>query len=83
MDLENYCIPRRHRLFGQSTKQPLNNFEPQKPWKYKQFWGLRPDPSCLEKKISVRKIKAELVKQYVMGLRKVIFKDWANRNGIQ
>ena len=39
----------KHRLFGQTTKQPLNNFEPQKPWKYKQFWGLRPDPSCLEK----------------------------------
>ena len=31
-NLENYCIPHRHRLFGQTTKQPLKNFEPQKPW---------------------------------------------------
>ena len=46
---ENYCIPRRHRLFGQTTKQPLNYFEPGKPWKYKQLWVLRPDPSCLQK----------------------------------
>ena len=28
-------------------KQPLGNLEPQKPWKYKQLWGMRPDPSCL------------------------------------
>ena len=27
----NYCIPRRHRLLGQSTKHPLSNFEPLKP----------------------------------------------------
>ena len=33
LNLENYSIPRRHRLFGQTTKQPLNNFELQKPWK--------------------------------------------------
>ena len=26
----NYCIPRRHRLLAQTTKQPLSNFEPQK-----------------------------------------------------
>ena len=44
---ENYCIPRRHRLLGQTTKQPLSNFELWQPWKYKQLWGLRPDPSCL------------------------------------
>ena len=31
----NYCIPRRHRLLGQNTKQPLSNFEAKKPWKYK------------------------------------------------
>ena len=43
------------------TKQPLNNFDPLKPWNYKQFWGLRPDPSWLEKKVSVRKIKGELL----------------------
>ena len=28
LNLENYYIRRRHRLFGQTTKQPLNNFEP-------------------------------------------------------
>ena len=33
-----------------------------------------PDPSCLEKKISVRKIKAELLKQYVMSLKEVAFR---------
>ena len=31
LNLENYCIPHRHRLLGQTTKQPLSNFEPQKP----------------------------------------------------
>ena len=83
MNLENYYIRRRHRLFGQTTKQPLNNFEPWKPWKYKQLWGLMPDPSCLEKKISVRKIKAELLKEYVMSLKKVVCKDRGSRNGMQ
>ena len=48
----------------------------------KQFWGLRPDPSCLEKQISVRKIKAELLQQYVMSL-KFVCKYTANRNGMQ
>ena len=24
---ENYGIPRRHRLLGQATKQPLSSFE--------------------------------------------------------
>ena len=33
-----------------------------------------PDPSCLEKKISVRKIKSELLKQYVMSLKEVVSK---------
>ena len=47
---ENYCIPHRQRLLGETTKQPLSNFEPQEPWKYKQLWGLRTDPSCLLKK---------------------------------
>ena len=32
------------------------------------------DPSCLEKKITVRKIKAELLKQYVMSLKEVVCK---------
>ena len=47
---ENYCISCRHRLLVQTTKQPISNFEHQKPWKRKQLWGLRPDPSCLQKK---------------------------------
>ena len=40
MSPENYYIPRRYRLLGQSTKQPLSNFKPQKPRKYKQLLGL-------------------------------------------
>ena len=31
MNPEYYCIPRRHRLICQTTKQLLSNFEPQKP----------------------------------------------------
>ena len=30
MNPENYCIPRRHRLLGETTKQTLGNFEPQR-----------------------------------------------------
>ena len=52
MSTGDYCIPHRHKFIGQTTKQPLSNFELQKPWKYQQFQGLRPDPSCF-KKISV------------------------------
>ena len=33
-----------------------------------------PGPSCLEKKISVRKIKAELLKQYGMSLKEIVCK---------
>ena len=83
MNLESYCIRSRHLLFGQTTKQPVNNFETQKPWKYKQFWGIRPDPSCLEKKVSVREIKAELLKQYIMSLKEGVCKYSANRHGLQ
>ena len=42
-----HCILRRHGLLGETTKQPLTNFEPLKPWKYKQLWGLRPGPLTL------------------------------------
>ena len=45
----DYCIPRRHRLLGQSTKHPLSNFEPLKPWKYKQLSGQRLDAKFLSK----------------------------------
>ena len=31
IDFEYCCIPRRHCLLGQTTKQPLRNFDPQKP----------------------------------------------------
>ena len=34
---ENYCIPRRQRLLGQTTKQPLDKFDPRKLRKYKQL----------------------------------------------
>ena len=61
---KNYCIPRRHRLIGQTTKQPSSNFEPRKPWKYKQFSGLRPDPSCLSVKLGVLQI---MVMEYVFS----------------
>ena len=37
-----------------------------------------PDPSCLEKN-SVRKIKAELLKQYVTSLKEVVRKYRAQR----
>ena len=47
MNPESYCIPHRKRLLGQTTKQPLSYFEPWTLWKYKQLWGLRPEPSCL------------------------------------
>ena len=33
----NYGIPGRHRLLGQTTKQPLSNLDPKKPLKYKQL----------------------------------------------
>ena len=41
MNLESYCIPRRHRIFGQTTKHPLNNFVLQKPGKLINFEGWR------------------------------------------
>ena len=54
---ENYCIPLRHTLFGQTTKQRLSNFEPWKTWKNKQLWGLKPDPNRLWRKIKCTEIK--------------------------
>ena len=50
MNPENYSIPRRHSLLGQTTKLPLSNFEPQKISKYMELWGLRSDPNYLWKK---------------------------------
>ena len=50
----NYCIPHRHRLLGQTTKQSLSNFESKKSWKYKQLQKLRPEHSCLWIKVSVQ-----------------------------
>ena len=49
----NYSISHRKRLLGQTTKPPLSNFGAQKPWKYKQLWGMSPDPSCFIKKKNV------------------------------
>ena len=48
--LKNYWNTVKNILFGQSTKQPLNNLETRKSWKYKWLLGLDPDPSCLYKK---------------------------------
>ena len=54
MNPENYCVPGWHRLLGQTTKQPLSNLEAQKPWKYKQLWGLKPDlRKCYCEKIAL------------------------------
>ena len=36
--------------FSHFAKQLLSNFELWKFWKYKQLWGLRPDPSCYKNK---------------------------------
>ena len=44
---------------------------------------MRDDPSCLEKKVSVREIKAELLKQYIMSLKEGVCKHSANRNELQ
>ena len=44
LNSENCSIPHRLSWFGQTTKHSLSNFEPQKPWKYKQCWGLRSGP---------------------------------------
>ena len=39
---ENHWNTLKTCLLGQTTKQPLSNFEPRKSWKYKQLegWGL-------------------------------------------
>ena len=43
----SHCNSWRYRLLGQTTKKPLSNFEPRKPWKYKQLSGLSPEHSYL------------------------------------
>ena len=60
LTLENYCISHRHKLFDQFTKHSLNTFEPQKPWKYKQLWGLKPDP-IIKKILSIIFIISDLL----------------------
>ena len=47
---ENHLNKLKMFVFGQTTKQILSTFEPWKSWKYRQLWGLGPDPSCLFKK---------------------------------
>ena len=44
LNSENCSIPHRLSWLGQTTKHSLSNFDPQKPWKYKQCWGLRSGP---------------------------------------
>ena len=36
---ENYCIPHRHKVLVQTTKQPLSNFEPKKLENISKFEG--------------------------------------------
>ena len=36
---ENYFIPHRHRLLGQTTKQPLSNFDLQNLENIRNFEG--------------------------------------------
>ena len=57
MNTKNYCIPHRQRILDLTTKQPLSNSKPQKPWKYEQLWRLRPDPSCLYKKVFWKRLQ--------------------------
>ena len=42
LNSENYCIPHRHRLLDQTTKQPLSNYEPDNVKNISNFegWGL-------------------------------------------
>ena len=51
MNSENCFIARKHSYLVEPlmNKQPLSKFEPQKPWKYKQLWGLRPTLAAYEK----------------------------------
>ena len=42
LNSENYCIPLRHRLLGQTTIQPLRNSGPQKPESISNFEGRGP-----------------------------------------
>ena len=42
---ENHWNTLKTCLFGQTTKQPLSDFESWKSWEYKQLWGLGPDGS--------------------------------------
>ena len=45
-DMINQKILEKHKKNVYSATL-LSNFEPWKPWKYKQLWGLGPNPSCL------------------------------------
>ena len=47
--LKNQWNRLRICLFGQTTKQPLSNFELWKSWNSRQLWGLEPDPGWLQK----------------------------------
>ena len=48
--LKNHWNTLKICFFGQTTKQPLSNFELWKSWKCKQLWGVGPDPSYLQSK---------------------------------
>ena len=54
-------------VFGQTTRQSFSNFEPWKSWKYKQRWGLRPEPYCISD-VSQKVICRSLVHKKCFGL---------------
>ena len=53
MNPESYYITQAIVLLGQTTKQPLSNFDPRKPWKdkHKQLWGFRPGLVAYKKSV--------------------------------
>ena len=52
-------------------------------WYVKKYTYFFNKQAVFKQLASVRKIKAELLRQYVMSLKKVVCKDRASRNGMQ
>ena len=60
MEYKNQCIPHGHALLDQTTRQPLRNFMPQKPWKYQQLWEMSYYPTCLWKKCTGNYVRQDI-----------------------
>ena len=76
---EGCCIPRRHRLLGQTTKQPLSNLELRKPWKYKKFEGWSLTLVAYKKMYNLTKrLKPAIAKKLslIMNLKNT---NWSNK----